>query len=144
LEAPVKTRLLAIPLAMMAGCGSNKPAATAPPAPAPEVASSAPAGSSNPGPSEPAASPDPAPSNRPRPEIGNWGFDLAGMDTSVAPGASFYRYANGKWLTNTQIPADKADYGMFTMLADRSEERTRQIIESASGAPGSDGQRIAD
>jgi putative endopeptidase len=139
----VKTRLLAIPLAMMAGCGSNKPAATAPPAPAPEVASATPASSPTPAPA-PASDPAPEPSNRPRPEIGKWGFDLAGMDPSVAPGASFYRYANGKWLTNTQIPADKADYGMFTMLADRSEERTRQIIESASGAPGSDGQRIAD
>jgi putative endopeptidase len=138
----VNTRLLAITLATMAGCGSNKPAATAPPAPAPapapapEVASTAPTPASDPAPA-------PAPSNGPRPEIGNWGFDLAGMDTSVAPGANFYRYASGKWLTTTQIPADKSDYGMFTMLADRSEERTREIIESASGTPGSDGQRIA-
>jgi putative endopeptidase len=66
------------------------------------------------------------------------------MDRSVAPGASFYRFASGKWATTTQIPADKSDYGMFGMLADRSEERTRQIVESASGPAGSDGQRIAD
>jgi putative endopeptidase len=107
----VKTRLLAMLLATMAGCGSNKPTATA---------------------------------NPPKPEIGTWGFDLRGMDTSVAPGASFYRYANGKWLASTPIPADKAEYGMFTVLSDRSDERTRQILESASGPPGSDGQRIAD
>ena len=114
LEAHMKTRLLAMFLATAAACGSNKPAAT-----------------------------DPA-SNHPKAEIGNWGFDLAGMDASVAPGASFYRYANGKWLTSTQIPADKAEYGMFTVLSDRSDDRTRQIIENASGPAGSDGQRIAD
>src|SRR5262245_52463371 len=116
-------------LATMAGCGSSKPAATTPP-PAPEVASPAPA----PAPPEP---------SRPRPEIGAWGFDAGGMDPSVAPGASFFRYANGKWLTTTQIPADKAEYGMFGALADRSDERTRKIVEEASGPAGSDGQRIA-
>jgi len=66
------------------------------------------------------------------------------MDAQVAPGASFYRYANGKWLATTQIPADKAEYGMFTVLADRSDDRTKQILETASGDPGSDGQRIGD
>jgi putative endopeptidase len=66
------------------------------------------------------------------------------MDTSVAPGESFYRYANGRWLTSTQIPADKADYGMFTVLSDKSDERTKGILESASGAPGTDAQRIGD
>ena len=29
------------------------------------------------------------------PEIGAWGFDLTGMDTSVTAGNDFYRYANG-------------------------------------------------
>jgi predicted metalloendopeptidase len=52
-----------------------------------------------------------------KPEIGTWGFDTAGMDTSVAPGASFYQYANGKWLKSTPIPSDKSNYGMFTVHA---------------------------
>ncbi|HET7505673.1 MAG TPA: M13 family metallopeptidase [Kofleriaceae bacterium] len=117
-----------------AGCGSSKPQATtaAPPATASQTVV------------EPSATPPPAAPAKPRPEIGSWGFDSAGMDRSVAPGASFYRYANGTWLKSTQIPADKADYGMFTVLSDRSEERTRQILESASGAPGTDDQRIGD
>jgi putative endopeptidase len=130
----VKTRLFAVILATAAGCGgSNKPAATEPAAApaAPQEAAATP----------PAEAPA---TNRPKPEIGNWGFDAAGMDTSVAPGASFYRYANGKWLATTQIPADKAEYGMFGALADKSDDRTHQILESASGAPGSDGQRIGD
>jgi len=79
-----------------------------------------------------------------KPEIGAWGFDVAGMDKSVAPGASFYQYADGHWLKATAIPADRSDYGMFTVLADRSDERTKQILEAATGARGSDGQRIGD
>ena len=30
-------------------------------------------------------------------QIGSFGFDAAGMDTSVAPGDDFYQYANGTW-----------------------------------------------
>jgi putative endopeptidase len=94
---------------------------------------------------EPAApTPGPAVPARPKPEIGAWGFDAAGMDRSVAPGASFYQFANGSWLKTTQIPADKADYGNFTVLSDRSEQRTKEILETATGPLGSDGQRIGD
>jgi putative endopeptidase len=85
-----------------------------------------------------------ASAGKPKPEIGAWGFDSAGMDKSVAPGANFYQYANGHWLKTTPIPADKSNYGMFTVLSDKSDERTKQIIETATGAPGTDGQRIGD
>jgi len=66
------------------------------------------------------------------------------MDRSVAPGADFYRYANGHWLATTQIPPDKAMFAMFVTLDDRSRERTREILEAASGPPDSDAQRIGD
>ena len=35
------------------------------------------------------------------------GIDFSGMDTSVRPQDDFYRYANGKWLESTEIPADE-------------------------------------
>jgi putative endopeptidase len=132
----VKMQLYAGILAMLIGCGSSTPAATTtPPTPTAEAPTAV----------EPSPPPEaPADPSRPKPEIGAWGFDTAGMDRSVAPGASFYQYANGTWLKNTPIPGDKSNYGMFTMLADRSEERTRQIIEGASGPAGSDAQRIGD
>ena len=66
------------------------------------------------------------------------------MNAKTTPGMSFYQYANGGWLARTQIPADKSNYGMFTVLADRSDERTKQIIVGASGAPGSESRKIAD
>ncbi|MEA3042173.1 MAG: putative endopeptidase [Sphingomonadales bacterium] len=76
-----------------------------------------------------------------RPQYGSFGFDLAGMDRNVAPGESFYRYANGNWDRTTEIPADRSNYGMFTVLDDLSRTRTRDILEEAARTPGS---RIGD
>jgi putative endopeptidase len=76
-----------------------------------------------------------------RPQYGSFGFDAAGMDRSVAPGASFYRHANGNWDRTTEIPADRSNYGMFTLLDDLSRQRTREIVEEAARRPGS---RIGD
>jgi putative endopeptidase len=91
------------------------------------------------------ATPTPTPTPAPtKPEIGTWGFDTAGMKPTVAPGASFFQYANGTWLEQTQIPADKSNYGMFTALADRSEARTKEIILGAATAAGPDAKKIAD
>jgi putative endopeptidase len=81
------------------------------------------------------AAPAPAPTPAPRPELGTFGFDTAGMDTTVLPGDNFYQYANGTWARNTPIPADKSNYGMFTRLDDISKERTRLIIEEAAKDP---------
>ena len=67
-----------------------------------------------------------------KPELGTFGFDTAGMDKSVAPGDDFFAYANGTWAKNTPIPEDKARFGAFDVLGDRSLERTRQIIETAA------------
>ena len=83
----------------------------------------------------------PAPPAASRPQIGAFGFDLAGMDRSVAPGDSFYRFANANWDRTTQIPADRSNYGMFTVLADLSSARTRTILDEAMRTPGS---RIGD
>src|SRR5205814_1881295 len=67
----------------------------------------------------------------PRPQYGTFGFDSAGIDSSVAPGDDFYEYANGTWAKNTPIPPDKSNYGSFNVLDDLSHERTRQILEAA-------------
>ncbi len=72
-----------------------------------------------------------------KPEIGDFGFDLTGMDKSVQPGDDFYSYANGTWAKNTVIPADKSNYGMFTALADLSQKRTQEILEAAKADPNS-------
>ncbi len=42
----------------------------------------------------------------PKPELGTFGFDTTGMNTTVRPGDNFYEFANGTWAKNTPIPAD--------------------------------------
>ncbi|OYQ24330.1 peptidase M13 [Sandarakinorhabdus cyanobacteriorum] len=82
-----------------------------------------------------------------KPQIGSFGFDTAGMDTSVKPGDDFVAYANGKYFANLQIPADKTAFGMSSGLSDLSRERTRSIIEKAAAsnaAPGSEAQKVGD
>lgn len=85
-----------------------------------------------------AATPEPAPaSEAPKPTYGTFGIDTAGMDRSVLPGNNFYEYVNGTWAKNTPIPADKSNYGMFTVLDDLSKQRTRGIIEDMAKDPSS-------
>jgi len=72
-----------------------------------------------------------APASAPGPQIGSFGFDTAGMDRSVAPGDNFYNFANGTWGRTTAIPADRSNYGMFTVLDDLSRQRTKDILEGA-------------
>jgi putative endopeptidase len=55
-----------------------------------------------------------------------------------------YRHVNGGWLDSAKIPDDRAADGSFYALRDQSEEQVREIVESASGPKGSNGQKIAD
>ncbi len=69
------------------------------------------------------------------------------MDVSVRPGEDFFSYANGKWISDTEIPADRGSYGNFTALHEQSQADVRAIIEeSANGNPavGSDEQKVGD
>ncbi|MBL8544753.1 MAG: M13 family metallopeptidase [Hyphomonadaceae bacterium] len=79
--------------------------------------------------------------------IGAWGVDLSARDLNVKAGDDFFRHANGTWLANTQIPADRTRWGTFDMLREKSDNDQRVIIEEvalAGGAPGSNQQKIAD
>jgi putative endopeptidase len=72
-----------------------------------------------------------------KPQIGSFGFDEAGMNKSVLPGDDFYTYANGTWGKTTPIPADRSNYGSFTVLDDLSMRRTHDILEEARKDPAS-------
>ena len=90
-----------------------------------------------PPPVEAPATPAPSPAPPAKPSIGTFGFDTTGMDRNVAPGDDFYAFANGTWAKNTTIPSDKSNYGMFTQLADLSQQRVRDILEAAQADPSS-------
>ena len=75
------------------------------------------------------------------------GITLENMDTSVRPGDDFFAYVNGKWVEETEIPADKSSYSVFASLNDEAQENVRAIIEeSANGdfAKGTDEQKVGD
>jgi len=55
------------------------------------------------------------------------GINLASMDKSVVPGDDFYHYANGTWLKNTQIPADRSSIGAF-WIADQQREKNSRVL----------------
>jgi len=77
---------------------------------------------------------------------GSTGIDLAGMDTSVAPGNDFYGYANGGWIKSHEIPPDRSSYGTGTMVQELTAKRTAELIAEAAkdAAPGSDARKIGD
>ena len=83
--------------------------------------------------------PPPAPEapQAPKPQYGTFGFDTAGMDTSVTPGDDFFQYSNGTWLKNTPIPSDKSNYGAFSVLQDLSQQRVRDILDAQKDDPNS-------
>ncbi len=75
------------------------------------------------------------------------GIDNSAFDKAVRPQDDLYLAVNGTWLDQTEIPADKSNYGSFIALMDEAQEQIRDIIESAadSGAEtGSDTQKVGD
>ena len=75
------------------------------------------------------------------------GLLLNNFDRTVRPQDDLYRFVNGTWLKNTEIPADKSNYGAFTLLSDEAEKNLRVIVEeaaAANAAAGTDQQLIGD
>ncbi len=136
----MKKQLIAATLASLIGCGGSSPS------PSPTTPTTQPdpttVGTGTGTGTATGSSPPPAASRKP--ELGAWGFDTKGMDTSVAPGNSFYDFANGTWTKTTTIPEDKSNYGMFTALDDRSQERTKQIVLASKAAAGPEAKKISD
>ena len=72
-------------------------------------------------------------------------LDQKNFDSTVRPQDDLYQFVNGSWLTETEIPADKSNYGAFTKLSDLSQKRCREMIETLSNEQhpdGSDAQKV--
>ncbi len=67
-----------------------------------------------------------------KPLYGAWGYDAAGLDKATKPGDDFFRFANGTWLDQTQIPADKPAVSMRLMMTDRTEGWLHDMMEQAA------------
>ena len=75
------------------------------------------------------------------------GVDLEAIDHSVQPGDDFFAYANGGWLATTEIPADKPSVTSFSLLNDKAEERTADLIRAVGATnpdQGTNARKVAD
>ena len=59
------------------------------------------------------------------------GINLDLMDTGVQPNEDFFRYVNGSWLDKTEIPADRARWGSFDELRQKTDEDALAILKAA-------------
>lgn len=75
-----------------------------------------------------------------KPELGSFGIDTDAMNPVVKPGDDFFMHVNGTWYDNYVMPADKTSYGAFTVLAERSEERVKAIIDELANKTGLDAE----
>lgn len=75
------------------------------------------------------------------------GFSVDKMDRTADPRVDFAKFAAGNWYAQNEIPADKARWGGFNELAERTWAQVRAILEEASAAPGETGsmrQKVGD
>ncbi len=73
------------------------------------------------------------------------GIDRDELDPSIRPNDDLYRHVNGRWVARTPIPADKARYGSFMILAEEAEKAVLEIIEQAQAAePGTLEKKVGD
>ena len=56
------------------------------------------------------------------------------LDKSVAPGVDFYRYADGNWIKNNPVPADKSRWGALIELHERNWFLIHQILDDTTAA----------
>ena len=63
------------------------------------------------------------------------GIDSRHFDKSVRPQDDLYRYANGSWLSTTEMPADRASCGIMYELFLEAEAQVKAIIESGEELP---------
>ena len=63
--------------------------------------------------------------------IGAFGIDLTARDTSAKPGNDFERYAAGRWIDATEIPADRPSTGTWNDLRDGVQDNLQRLITEA-------------
>lgn len=76
------------------------------------------------------------------------GIDKSGFDESTRPQDDLFGYVNGGWVAATEMPADKARWGTFDALGEKSQKDVRTLVEEVSAdanvEPGSPTQKIRD
>ena len=61
---------------------------------------------------------------------GDVGIQTSWMDKSVKPGDDFFSYADGSWVKNTAIPADRSRIGGFFIADLEREKNTKELFDN--------------
>ena len=76
------------------------------------------------------------------------GIVVENMDNNVRPQDDFFRYVNGTWYDNVDMPADQGSWGAFNELREDNNETVLRVLEEASQsgkyADGTDQKKAAD
>lgn len=75
------------------------------------------------------------------------GIDLSAVDQNVRAQDDFFKYVNGAWLSQTEIPAEKSSYGLFNVLYDDTQENLKTLIQESANTQaqkGSNTQKLGD
>lgn len=59
------------------------------------------------------------------------GLSISHIDPSIKAADDFYRFANGQWLDNTQIPAGVAPVGAYQQLVKQTNNDVENLIKSS-------------
>ncbi|MBV8636227.1 MAG: M13 family metallopeptidase [Burkholderiaceae bacterium] len=66
------------------------------------------------------------------------------MDRTANPCTDFFQYANGKWLTDNPIPADRSRYSAYDEVMERNLRDLKAIVENAGTADGGAARLVGD
>ena len=76
------------------------------------------------------------------------GVNLSYIDTTLSPGEDFFKYVNGGWLKQTEIPGDQGTWGSFNELAENTRKDVLAVLQQAADSEaypeGSDQRKAAD
>lgn len=56
------------------------------------------------------------------------GVDASYLDTKVAPGTDFYKYANGGWMASHPLTGEYSRFGVFDMLRENNRLQLKELI----------------
>src|SRR5262249_44343387 len=62
-------------------------------------------------------------------------IDPANLDPAVRIQDDLYQHVNGGWVARTEIPPDKASYGAFVVLRDRTLDDLHRIVDDLAAQP---------
>jgi predicted metalloendopeptidase len=66
------------------------------------------------------------------------------MDQAVRPQDDLFEHANGLWLRNVQIPADRSRYGVDSIMSERAVAQQRALLEAARSASHTDQRKAGE